>query len=220
MRATFLSFIVVFISVSVAHGQKVLVDDRGQPSETKQIPTGKKAADEYIRAQKKATGPSIWGGGEDRFLALHIAPYVDSDIHNWGVKSPDNEGKYNLGVTYRLGEWSYSSDLMFRAAFDIVEINGSDTTKLSLMPIFSFPDARSDFPLYFGGGIGLGVFLDQTDDESKLSFDYTILAGARFFNVIENVGFMFEVGLNNHVFLTSTGQFSGTYIAAGTVFEF
>jgi hypothetical protein len=83
-----------------------------------------------------------------------------------------------------------------------------------------FPDASSKFPLYFGGGIGPGIFLNQIPDESSVSLDYQLFAGVRFFDVFRNTGFFVEAGLKDHFLLTSDGQFNGTYAALGLVFTF
>jgi hypothetical protein len=226
MKNYILISIMSILLTSVAQAQRTEVDEKGRPvrGTQREIPTGKRAADEYM--VKEVEGPvtednsSSSGPDGSHFLALHIGPYVDSQVHNWGVKDKDNEGEFAAAVTYRMGEWINSSDLLVRIAWQSVDINDTGTSKLSLMPIVSFPDARAKFPLYFGAGLGLGVFLDQVDDESSLSFDYTILVGTRFFNVFDTIGLMLEVGIDNHIFLTSKGQFSGTYVAVGTVFEF
>lgn len=208
----------------VAHAQRTEVDDKGRPSVRgeREIPTGRRAAEQYMN--REVDGPVRDRGGINtsgtHFMALQIGPYVDSQIHHWGVKDKDNDGKMTAAVTYRMGEWVNSTDFLIRLGWQGVEINDNTTSKLSFMPIISFPDARAKFPIYFGAGLGLGIFLDQVDDESSLSLDYTILLGTRFFNVVDTVGLMLEVGLDNHIFLTSKGQFSGTYVALGTVFEF
>ncbi len=227
MKNYILSAAICILVTLNAYGQRTEVDEKGRPVSGKsgQIPTGKKAADKYM--VKEVEGPvsdddsgGFRGGGDSHYLALHIGPYVDSQIHHWGAKDKDNEGTFTTAVTYRMGEWVNSTDMLVRVAWQGVEINNNNTSKLSLMPIITFPDARAKFPLYFGAGVGLGIFLDQVDDESSLSFDYTILLGTRFFNVFDTLGIMLEVGIDNHFFLTSKGQFSGTYVALGTVFEF
>lgn len=83
-----------------------------------------------------------------------------------------------------------------------------------------FPDASSKFPLYFGVGAGLGVFVKQLSGESAMSLDYQVLAGARFFDLFNNAGFFLEAGLKNHMHMLSDGQFNGTFVAAGSVFTF
>jgi hypothetical protein len=83
-----------------------------------------------------------------------------------------------------------------------------------------FPDANSRFPLYFGGGAGLGVFFKQLENESALSFDYQLVAGARFFDLIDNFGLMIETGMKNHILLFSDGQFNGVFLTVGGVFNF
>jgi hypothetical protein len=47
-----------------------------------------------------------------------------------------------------------------------------------------------------------------------------LVAGARFLNVIDTMGFMIETGLKNHIHLLSDGQFNGVFVNVGTVFTF
>lgn len=164
--------------------------------------------------------PAAAGSG-DHYLALHVGWFVNDNAYKWGA--PDNQtnvGRYNFGVTYRFGEWVNSMDLLFR--FDVSKINLAEggVTKFSILPIVTFPDASSRFPLYFGAGLGLGVFGTQIAGESALSIDYQLLAGARFFNVWDQTGLFVEGGIKNHLFLLSDGQFNGTFIATGLVFTF
>lgn len=132
----------------------------------------------------------------------------------------DDIGRTSFGVTYRVGEWKNSMDLGLRIDYNEFELAGEKPTKLSFMPILTFPDATSKFPLYFGAGMGLGVFFKQVPNKSAISLDYQLVTGARFFNVFENTGFFIEAGLKNHIFLLSTGQLNGTFLSAGLVFTF
>ncbi len=195
---------------SHSYAQKVEVDDDG----------GRKAAQKYFQQRKGRSVASNSGGGGPRFLALHIGKAFDEDSNKWGNNNPDDVGRLDLGVTYRVGEWTNSMDLMFRANLFTYSLNEGNATKLSLMPMITFPDANSRFPLYFGAGAGLGIFLKQIKRESSLSFDYQIVAGARFFDVFNRVGVMFELGMKNHIFLTSDGQYQSVFGAVGTVFNF
>jgi hypothetical protein len=62
--------------------------------------------------------------------------------------------------------------------------------------------------------------IKQIADESILALDYSLVAGARFLNVIDTMGFMIETGLKNHIHLLSDGQFNGVFVNVGTVFTF
>lgn len=157
----------------------------------------------------------------DHYLAVHLGWFVNDNAYKWGV--PDNQtniGRYNFGLTYRMGEWINSMDLLFR--FDVGRMNLAEggVTKFSFLPMITFPDATSRFPLYFGAGAGLGVFGTQIAGESAVSLDYQLLAGARFFNIWGQTGLFVEGGIKNHIFLLSDGQFNGTFIATGLVFTF
>ncbi len=165
------------------------------------------------RASQQSPGPHV--------MALQLGFFVDDKAHRWGKKSNDEDvGQWNLGVTYLLGEWLNSMDLYFRGDLIGYKIDDEASNKLSLNGLITFPDVRSGFPIYFGGGLGLGVFFDQVDDESNLSFDYQLLVGARVLDIYNGIGFIAEAGVKNHVFLTSTGQFNGYFFSLGSVFRF
>ncbi len=196
-------------------------------SKISQTQTGKSEADKYFTKRSKnnrsapkgeVRGPS--GVGAPRYLALQFGLFTSEDTYRWGKENKDNVGQYLVGVTYRMGEWTNSMDLALRADVVSYKMDGREPIKLSLMPIVTFPDARSGFPLYFGAGLGLGVFFKQLDNESALSFDNQLLVGTRFFNLIEGLGLIFEVGLKNQLLILSDGQHNGVYGSFGGVFVF
>jgi len=140
--------------------------------------------------------------------------------YKWGPRNETDVGGLNAGVTYRLGEWVNSMDFAMRVDYTHYSLPSDSARKLSFSGIVTFPDANSHFPLYFGGGLGAGLFLKQLNNESVLALDYQLLAGARFLNVLNNMGLMFEAGIKNHIFLLSDGQYNGVFINVGTVFAF
>lgn len=182
---------------------------------------GREAAAKYFQRRDPAQSNLNYGGTGDHYLALHFSRYMGSQSYEWGQSGrQDDVGGNGVGVTYRVGEWYNSMDLNIRFDYNEYNVAGEKPTKLSIMPLITFPDANSRFPLYFGAGAGVGVFFKQADNESALSFDYQLVAGARFFNVFENTGFFIESGLKNHLLLLSSGQLNGTFLAGGLVFTF
>ncbi|MBX2988974.1 MAG: hypothetical protein KF802_13885 [Bdellovibrionaceae bacterium] len=181
---------------------------------------GRDAAARYFQ-REPSQEVAMPAGPRDHYLALHIGKFMNGQSWEWGRGGRvDDTGGMSFGVTYRLYEYSNSSDVALRVDFNDYKAVGEKPLKMSLMPMFMFPDANSRFPLYFGAGAGLGVFFKQVKDESALSFDYQLIAGARFFDVFENTGFFFETGLKNHVLLTTSGQFNGVFLSGGAVFTF
>ncbi|MNJ98420.1 hypothetical protein D3C87_161860 [compost metagenome] len=182
---------------------------------------GRDAAAKYFQRRDPAQSNMNYGGSGDHYLAIHFGRYMSSQAYEWGQGGrQDDVGKNFFGVTYRVGEWYNSMDLNIRIDYAEYDVIGEKPTKLSLMPLITFPDAGSRFPLYFGAGAGLGVFFKQVNGESALSFDYQLVAGARFFNVFENTGFFIESGIKNHLQLLNSGQLNGTFLALGAVFTF
>ncbi len=209
---TFLTLILPLFLTSVASAQS------SQPV------VGRDAAAKYFQPRDPAqayNGPSSLGGGTDHYLALHFGRYMASQSYEWGKNGQEDDvGTNQFGVTYRIGEWYNSMDLGIRLDYSEFDVGGETPSKLSFMPLITFPDATSRFPLYFGAGVGLGVFFKQADSKSSLSLDYQLIAGARFFNIFENTGFFIEAGLKNHLLILSSGQFNGTFLATGLVFTF
>lgn len=207
--------------------------DVSEPNARPQV--GRKAAGKYM-GQKGATNagenaaPQVThtparhpasAGPSDHYLAVHVGSFISDNTYAWGTPSTQtNVGNWNVGVTYRMGEWHNSMDLGLRVDLQSFGLHEGRATKLSFVPVITFPDAGAKFPLYFGGGVGFGVFTQQLTSESPLSLDYQLFAGVRFFDVLQNTGFFVEAGLKNHFLVLSDGQFNGTFAALGCVFTF
>ncbi|MCB0394017.1 MAG: hypothetical protein KDD25_05630 [Bdellovibrionales bacterium] len=223
-------FLLAFLVAVPSWGQIEVKD----PEEVRPLPqvkgvgapdTGKPAADKYIENTPRASSaPTNYSSGSrDHYMAVHLGYGIDSTAYEWGDKAKvDDPARLEGGVTYRIGEWINSMDLLFRAelmSFKLYE-DEEKPVKLSVMPIVTFPDSNSRFPLYFGAGLGLGVFFKQLEEESALSIDLQLLAGVRFFEVFENTGFFIETGLKNHLHLLSDGQLNAVYFSGGAIFTF
>lgn len=182
---------------------------------------GREAAAKYFQKREPAQQQYMAGGASDHYLALHFGRYMSSQSYDWSPSGQqDDVGKNMFGVTYRIGEWQNSMDMNLRIDYTEFDLPGENPSKLSFMPLITFPDAGSRFPLYFGAGLGLGVFFKQASGKSALSLDYQLVLGARFFDIFQNTGFFVEAGLKNHIHLLSSGQFNGTFLSGGLVFTF
>lgn len=217
--------IALLVLPSVGLGQtrsRAGISERSLESRSPEVvEVGEDSAREYFTTRSTRAVAGRAPSESDRLLMLHIGGYLDGDAYEWGPGGKvRNAGRNTFGVGYRVGEWVNSMDLIFRADFNTYSLAQGESLKLSLVPVIVFPDAASRFPLYFGGGIGPGIFFRQLENESNLSLDYQLFAGARFFNVYQTVGFTVEGGLKNHLHLLSSGQFNGTYFSLGTVFVF
>lgn len=205
-----------------AFGQAVEVtDDPQQPQ------TGHARAQEYFQSRKTASPRGYSAerqpasdGGAPRYLAVQLGTFFSDNSYAWGHGDQRDAGQFDAAVTYRLGEWVNTMDFALRVNYTDYGLTEGHARKLSFGGILTFPDANSRFPLYFGAGLGAGFFLQQIHDESVLALDYSLLAGVRFFNVFEDLGFLAEVGLKNHLLLLSDGQFNGVYFNVGMVFAF
>lgn len=216
------------LGAAPALAQMVEVDDSDQTPPVREAPTGGKAtgkekAKEYFQQRKKpaaTTHQAPPAGPTPRYLAVHMGTFFQGQSYRWGESDERGVGKFNGGVTYRLGEWVNAMDFSLRMEYTHYELNDGTAKKLSFGTLLSFPDSNSRFPLYFGGGAGAGLFIQQIRSKSPVALDWQLFAGVRFLDVFEKIGFMVEAGLKNHVFLLSDGQFNGVFINVGTVFAF
>ena len=158
---------------------------------------------------------------QDHYLQLGIGSYSSTTAYNWGNGSKQTDiGKVGFDLTYRLTQDSDLYDEVVRISYNNFEPVGQKASKMSFLYGITFPDAGSQFPLYFGIAAGPGIFFKQVDSESVLSLDYQLMLGLRLFNIFENTGFFIEGGLRNHLHITSDGQLNGTFISVGAVFTF
>lgn len=184
---------------------------------------GNKAAEGYFKKRKSSSSVQARKRRRpvgDHLLMFHLGGFLKDDSYAWGGKGNENIGDMSMGLTYQMGEWVNSTDFMLRIDFSGFELPEGKASKMTIMPMITFPDAKSNFPLYFGGGVGVGIFYKQVGGESNLSLDYSLLAGLKFNNVFENMGVFVESGVKNHVLLLSTGQFNSVFLNAGTIFSF
>ncbi len=230
-----IAFLQFQLSLPRAHAQRVEIQDNPetivvQPENRsenerglRQRPpqTGKKAAQEYFIKEKSVQSGHTSMNSDDHYLMIGVGAFFKSENYNWGNPDASNPGRLNLDVTYRFGEWVNSMDFLIRLDYAIFDLDAEKKPKkLSFLPMITFPDAGSKFPLYFGVGAGLGVFFSQLRDESAISFDYQLILGVRFFNVVNSMGLYAETGMKNHILLLSGGQFNGFYANIGTVHTF
>jgi len=223
MKVLSLTLILTFSS-SAAFGQAVDVTDSSALPKATAPATGTGKAKEYFQTrQGQAPAPassSESGGGTPRFMAVHLGTFFSDQAYKWGKGNQEDIAGLNAGFTYRLGEWVNSADFALRFDYTNFSLDEGSARKLSFSGLLSIPDSNSRFPLYFGGGAGLGIFMKQIKKESPLSFDWSLYGGVRFLDVFENVGVMVEAGMKNHILLASDGQFNGIFVNVGTVFAF
>lgn len=184
---------------------------------------GRRAAAKYFQKDVEADTEMVeqetrsFSGG--RLLMLHLGGYSQSSSYAWKDNDRRNGvGRATYGVTYLYDQWA-GIDLNIRFDYNEFKIDDKGASKLTAMPLWTFPMAETKFPLYFGAGLGPGVFFTQLQDESNISLDYQLVVGARFMELFEtNAGVLVEFGLKNHLHVLSDGQFNGTTLAVGFAF--
>lgn len=186
---------------------------------------GRKAAEKYFRSPNQQGdsefqnwSPSSSRPAASQVLSLYVGSFISSQAYAWGNGS-ESVGRANYGVTYLFDEW-LGFDRNLRVEFQEFQFTGVRPRKLSFSTLITFPRAESEFPLYFGAGLGLGVFLEQLPGESQFVLDYQLAAGLRFFDVFGAVGVFAEIAMKNHFNILSDGQLNGTTLVTGAVFHF
>lgn len=180
------------------------------------VKVGRTAAQKYFVKE----GQDDDSGVNTRLLSLHVGGYLKSKAMQWGSQATSEQvGVQTMGVTYKIGEWVRTMDLNLRIDYFQYEVDKEKPIKVSFLPLLTFPDAATDFPLYFGMGLGAGFFLKQMQRESNLSIDYQLVFGIRWTDLWNKSGFFIESGIKDHIHLLSDGQFTSQFLTAGAVFK-
>ncbi|MBK9294871.1 MAG: hypothetical protein IPM57_10610 [Oligoflexia bacterium] len=219
-KALIIYTIVSILTASQNLMARTEVDEEGSAQKPAQsTPTGEAEARKYFRKSTDQAPSRSYSG--DHYLAVHLGAFISSDSYKWGgIDHATNNGRINGGFTYRMGSFGDFSDFALRADVIGYEVADVRPVQIAVLPMILLPEASSEFPLYFGGGIGAGFFFNQVREESFISLNYQIVAGARFFNALDNVGFFLEGGLKNNLLLMTDGQFIGYFLAIGSLFTF
>ena len=179
---------------------------------------GRQAAQEYFQEDAKAYGRRP--AAVQNAMMIYLGTFMGTQAYQWGCSCKmEDVGKSQLGITYIYDEWN-SMDLSIRVDYSEFKVGDVAPRKLSFLPLLTFPRIDSGFPLYFGIGAGAGVFMQQVDNESSISLDYQLVAGARFPEIWEAGGLFVEFAMKNHLHLLSDGQLNGTALSAGGIFLF
>ncbi len=175
--------------------------------------------------EDESSGParrrSSSSGDASHSLMTGIQIFGSSTAYRWLNDKDEDVEKWTIGIDYRFGEWVNSTDLSLKVDVTRYGLGEESAFLISFIPTVTFPDSRSLFPVYFGGGVGPGIFVKQLARKSPISAGYKLFAGARFFNIGDsNVGAFLEAGLKGHFFLLSEGQVNGVYVTTGAIFTF
>ena len=73
-----------------------------------------------------------------------------------------------------------SSDLLIRVDFASYDLNQGHSTKMSFLPMVTFPDAKACFHYILVLVLDHWGVFKQIEGESSLALDYQLVAGGRF----------------------------------------
>ncbi|MEY4616107.1 MAG: hypothetical protein RJB66_1067 [Pseudomonadota bacterium] len=207
--------LIALFSTVVPLEAKILVEDNvGSEALNPGTSVGRSAAQKYFTKESSNTGVN------SRLLSLHVGGYLRSKAYQWGDQvSSERAGVQTTGVTYKVGEWTRTMDLNLRLDYFQYEIGQEKPIKISFLPLLTFPDSGTNFPIYFGLGAGPGIFLNQLEKESSLTLDYQLIFGVRWNDIWDKNGFFIESGIKDHLHVLSDGQFTSQFLTAGAVFK-
>ena len=161
-----------------------------------------------------------------RHLMLQLQGTVNGTAYRWFSDVDRQVERVGLALSYRLSDIGRFADQVLRVRLQNFRFDsdnkdsGNKATKLAILLGISFPDTPSNFPLYFGGAVGGGIFLSQVKNKSVLAFEYQIFLGWKSQPIYRSGGISLELGLHNHIHLLSKGQYSSYYFATGLNFLF
>src|SRR4051794_1316124 len=119
----FTALILVFLTLP-AFAQSVEVNDSDEANPpVQQAPgSGKDKAKQYFQSRKNERGATQGAAALDpaatpHLLALHLGGFFQGQSYQWGDNEKQGAGRFNGGVTYRVGEWVNSMDLSIRAEY-------------------------------------------------------------------------------------------------------
>ena len=178
---------------------------------------GRDVASKYMSSNKKAKPPSyqdvrlfsIYGG-----MATESTRYLWKDEERVRLNGED----YGFGLSYELGEFTSGIDSLIRIDYQRFIVGEDQPVKLSFSSVLTLPESSSYFPIYFGLGPGLGIFLEPVEGESNITLDFQMFLGIRLLDIWKSFGIMIEGGMRNHFNILSDGQVNQTFLSTGFVF--
>jgi hypothetical protein len=194
------------------------------PPPVKGQTVGRQAASRYLLAQtaederqSEFQGRGASGG---RLFTLGLGSFLSSRAYQWSSSdTEDSIGRMVYGFSYDFSDWNHF-DFTLRVQYQEYQVRGERISKLSFQPSLSLPQSKYKFPVYFGAGLGGGIFFNQPQGESPLSLDYKLFVGLRVADLIDRTGFLVEWALENHLHAFSDGQMVGQTLMAGLTFSF
>lgn len=206
---------VAILAMTPSLQAKLLVEDNvSSDSVEPGTSVGRSAAQKYFVKEQ------TYNGVNSRLLSLHVGGFLRSKAYQWGEQTTaERAGVQTTGVTYKVGEWTRTMDLNLRLDYFQYEVGQDKPIKISFLPLLTFPDSGTNFPIYFGVGAGPGIFLSQMAKESSVSLDYQLIFGVRWNDIWDKNGFFIESGIKDHIHVLSDGQFTSQFLTAGAVFK-
>ena len=126
-----------------------------------------------------------------------------------------------LAFTQNVREIKELGDVQLRASLLAAQLEEGKEASLELSALLTFPEIRSQFPIFFGMGFGLGFYpFYILEDIPFFSFHIPFLFGIRLFEIYHNLGAGAELNLRIHFPMSELQFYLETTIQFQIIFQF
>ena len=126
-----------------------------------------------------------------------------------------------LSFTQNVREIKDLGDVQLRASLLASQLEEGKEVSLELSALLTFPEIRSQFPIFFGMGFGLGFYpFYILEDIPSFSFHSPFLLGIRLFEIYHNLGVGAELNLRIHFPMSERQFYLETTLQFQIIFQF
>ena len=126
-----------------------------------------------------------------------------------------------LSYRQKLKEIFSAGDISLQLSLGSAFLEQQRATYIEISSQISIPAQRITFPMYFGGGLGMGMYPYYVlRSKPSLFLSSEIFAGIQFFDVYENLGFYMETSFRYSLPLKELNVYLETLVKAGIIFRF
>ena len=136
-------------------------------------------------------------------------------------KSLNSFSAFTLNFNHIIKEVSSLFDVNLQWTVFYSKLKEDRVTLLELTPRISIPEARSDFPLYVGVGLGLGIYPYYIiKKQAFLAANGQFFAGLRFSEIHKNIGVVTELNAKIHYPFKDSTMYLELIGQVGLMFNF
>ena len=156
--------------------------------------------------------------GSPRNLGLYVGTSLYGEMDQEILKPFSS---VTLGYSQRIKEVPAIGDFNIRVELLYMTLSTHREWLVDIVPVFVLPDVRSGFPIYVGGGGGVGLFPRHlVRKKPALSLNAQLFAGMRIVDWYENGGAFGEASVKMHLPFYDTKLYMEVFLTLGCLFSF